>query len=184
MWSEHDVLCPLRCEKGLGAWGLLPLEGFGGWWWEMRLHALFGTLEVRVPDAQARVDDALAVAAVAAGLVLWLSRRFDAGELPPPIAAWRIAENRWSAARDGTRGRMADLQHGTLRDTDELLAERLDQIAPQVAEIGADGALAHARRLLEANGAQRQRELASALGLKGLVATLADDFLLPPASAV
>ena len=79
---------------------------------------------------------------------------------------------------------MADLQHGTLRDTDELLAERLDQIAPQVAEIGADGALAHARRLLEANGAQRQRELASALGLKGLVATLADDFLLPPASAV
>ena len=29
MWSEHDALCPLRCGNGLGAWGLLPLEGFG-----------------------------------------------------------------------------------------------------------------------------------------------------------
>src|ERR1035437_4416567 len=29
VWSEHDALCPLRCGTGLGAWGLLPLEGFG-----------------------------------------------------------------------------------------------------------------------------------------------------------
>jgi PLD-like domain len=28
VWSEHDALCPLRWGKGLGAWGLLPLEGF------------------------------------------------------------------------------------------------------------------------------------------------------------
>ena len=29
VWSEHDALCPLRCGKGLGVWGLLALEGFG-----------------------------------------------------------------------------------------------------------------------------------------------------------
>src|SRR5260370_41977780 len=28
LWSERAALCPLRCGKGLGAWGLLPLEGF------------------------------------------------------------------------------------------------------------------------------------------------------------
>src|SRR5260370_30282885 len=27
LWSERATLCPLRCGKGLGAWGLLPLEG-------------------------------------------------------------------------------------------------------------------------------------------------------------
>ncbi|MFL5519221.1 MAG: YbdK family carboxylate-amine ligase [Gemmatimonadales bacterium] len=152
------------------------LEGFGGWWWELRLHALLGTLELRVPDAQSRVQDALAVAATAAGLVIWLCARFDAGDLPPPDAAWRIAENRWSAARHGTRGRMADLQSGALRDTDELLAERLDQVAPLVAGLGGPAAIEGARGLLVANGAHRQRELATELSLTGLVAKLADDF--------
>src|SRR5260370_20362005 len=27
LWSERATLCPLRCGKVLGAWGLLPLEG-------------------------------------------------------------------------------------------------------------------------------------------------------------
>src|SRR6266851_759796 len=26
LWSERATLCPLRCGKVLGAWGLLPLE--------------------------------------------------------------------------------------------------------------------------------------------------------------
>src|SRR5579859_5797224 len=28
LWSERAALCPLRCGKGLSAWGLLSLEGF------------------------------------------------------------------------------------------------------------------------------------------------------------
>lgn len=160
------------------SWGRAAdrLDGFHGWWWEARLHPRFGTLEVRVPDAQTRLADAVAVAAVAAGLVLWLCARHDAGELPAPAPAWRIAENRWSAARHGTGGRMADVGGGTLRDTDELLAGRLEAIAPHVTSLGGQDALRDARRLIEHTGADRQRALAAELGLRGLVAKLADEF--------
>jgi carboxylate-amine ligase len=191
MASVRPLICTLLPRQGIPPayagwdqladdlrWGGLAgsLDGFRGWWWEMRLHPLFGTLEVRVPDAQARVEDTLAVAAVAVGLVLWLCARFDAGELPAPAPSWRIAENRWSAARHGTHGRMADLQDGIQRDTDELLGERLDQIAPLVAGLGATDAVARARGLIEVNGAQRQREIAAGGGLELLVARLADEF--------
>src|SRR4051812_23492906 len=34
------------------------------WWWELRPHPSYGTLEVRVPDTQATVDEASGIAAV------------------------------------------------------------------------------------------------------------------------
>jgi hypothetical protein len=71
---------------------------------------------------------------------------------------------------------MADVQSGILRNTEELLADRLQQIAPQLASLGAQAAVSDARRLIEHAGADRQRALAADLGLRGLVATLADEF--------
>jgi glutamate---cysteine ligase / carboxylate-amine ligase len=152
------------------------LDGFGGWWWEMRLHPLFGTLEIRVPDAQTRVHDALAVVVVSSALLLWLAARHDADDLPAPAPSWRIAENRWSAARHGADGQLADLETGVLRATTELIAERLEQIAPLATALGGGDAIERARGLLECGGADRQRKLAAELGLRGLVETLADEF--------
>jgi carboxylate-amine ligase len=152
------------------------LEGFQGWWWELRLHAGFGTLEVRVPDAQTRPEEALAVVAFTAGLVSWLCARHDARELPEPAPGWRIAENRWSAARDGARGRMADVYSGALRDTAELLEQRLSDVSAFAAALGAARSIEVAGGLIEMSGADRQRELARELGLRGLAETLAEEF--------
>ena len=80
------------------------------WWFELRLHATYGTLELRVPDAQARVDDVHGVAAFAFGLMQVLAARYDAGEPLPVHDSWRIDENRWSAMRDGVGGTLADLR--------------------------------------------------------------------------
>src|SRR4051794_25200119 len=42
----------------------LQRAGFpGAWWWELRPHHAFATLELRVPDSQATIADARAVAA-------------------------------------------------------------------------------------------------------------------------
>jgi hypothetical protein len=71
---------------------------------------------------------------------------------------------------------MADVESGALRDTGELLAERLEEIAPHLARLGAQEALADARGLIEHTGAERQRALAADVGLHGLVATLAAEF--------
>jgi len=136
------------------------------WWWELRLHPVHGTLELRVPDAQATVADAAAVAAFAHCLAVWLAARHDANDLPPPDPTWRIEENRWSACRYGLDARLADLQTGERKPVREVLEERLVALAPAARAVDAVTELEGVRHLLAANGAERQREAAAGFGAR------------------
>ncbi len=82
------------------------------WWWELRLHPVFGTVEVRVPDTQRTVADSAAIATVVHALASDLAARHDAGEALPVAESWRIDQNRWSACRHGLEGEMTDLVSG------------------------------------------------------------------------
>ena len=75
------------------------------WWFELRLHATYGTLELRVPDAQSSVDDVHGVAAFAYGLIHALAARFDAGETLP--VARLVADRREPLGGDARRRRRA-----------------------------------------------------------------------------
>ena len=147
------------------------------WWWELRPHPIFGTLEVRVPDAQTTIADASGVAAFVQALVAWLAERHREGVPLPAPPTWRIEENRWSAARHGVEGRMADLATGEQRPTRERLSELLEALEPTAARLGSSAQLAAASRLVEANGAIRQRGIARERGSAGLAAWLADRFV-------
>jgi glutamate---cysteine ligase / carboxylate-amine ligase len=153
------------------------LTGPAQWWWELRLHPLHATVEVRVPDAQATVADSAALGAVVHALVARLADRHDAGDLPGPAETWRIEENRWSACRHGTRGRMADLETGRSEPTDARLGALLDELEPDAERLGCAPELTAARALVQANGAARQREAAGGGGAVGATAWLADRFV-------
>jgi carboxylate-amine ligase len=127
------------------------------WWWELRPHIGFGTLEVRVPDAQTTVAEAAGVAAFVHALVGWLAARHDAGEALSAHPRWKIEENRWAAARDGLDALLADLDTGEPQPARERLLGLLEQIAPH-----AGPELEHARALIGENGAVRQRAAADA----------------------
>jgi carboxylate-amine ligase len=144
----------------------------GRWWWELRPHPRYGTLELRVPDAQASLLDAGAIAAVAHCLVAWLARG-DAAPPAPPAPTWRIEENRWSALRHGVEGSLADLETGERQPTRERLHALLDALGPVGADLGCAAQLARARELVEANGAMRQR---AAGGPREAAAWLAEQF--------
>jgi glutamate---cysteine ligase / carboxylate-amine ligase len=147
------------------------------WWWELRPHPGFGTLELRVPDAQTTIEAAGGVAALAQSLVAWMSARHDAGEDLPGAPTWRIEENRWSAARHGVEGTMANLRTGERRSTRERLTELIETLAPVARLLGCEGELETARDLAKANGAMRQREVGAELGLHGLAEWLGDRYL-------
>ncbi len=146
------------------------------WWWELRLHPGFGTLEFRVPDAQSTVADAAAIAAVVQALVALLAERHDRGEELPVAPLWRIEENRWSACNYGVEGRVADLQTGSLRPTryclEELLAE-LERLGPR---LHSEAALSRAREMVEVNGAIAQRRVARDGGMRALAGWLVERF--------
>jgi glutamate---cysteine ligase / carboxylate-amine ligase len=154
--------------------GSVPEPGF--WWWELRPHPRFGTLELRVPDAQTTLADAAAVATVAHALVVELAERHDAGDLPRPAPSWRIAENRWSAGRHGVEGTLADLETGEPRPTRDLLDQLVERLEPVAERIGAGDALADVQRLGRRNGALLQRAVADEHGPHGLAGWLADRF--------
>jgi carboxylate-amine ligase len=147
------------------------------WWWELRPHPQFGTLELRVPDAQTTVAEAAGVAAFAQCLVSTLAERFDAGERDEAMPSWRIAENRWWAARDGIEGQLADLVTGERRPTRGRLHELLVELAPAAARLGCEAQLSETDRLAAENGAMRQRVVAATEGLNGLVRWLGERWL-------
>ena len=75
------------------------------WWFELRLHATYGTLELRVPDAQSSIDDVHGVAAFAFGLVQCAGRALRRGR----AAARRrlVADRREPLVGDARRRRAA-----------------------------------------------------------------------------
>ncbi len=147
------------------------------WWWELRPHPTFGTLEVRVCDSQATVADAAALAAVIHALVAALRDRHLAGEQCAAAPSWRIDENRWSACRHGVAGLMADLQSGELAPTRQRLEGRLLELAPYAKSLGCGRALGDARRLLAGGGTPAaHRALVAKLGVRALVDDLCRRF--------
>jgi carboxylate-amine ligase len=148
------------------------------WWWELRPHPAFGTLELRVPDAQSTVEDAAAVAALAHALVGWLAARHDAGEPLETADTWRLEENRWSAARRGMDAELADLATGGRTPARERLAALLAELAPVAERLGCAAELATVERLAAGNGAIRQREVAAGGGgVRAVTAWLADQYV-------
>ena len=155
--------------------GIVP--GPGSWWWELRPHLGYGTLELRVPDAQTTLADAGAIAAVTQSLVASLAERHDAGgEEVDPVPTWRIEENRWAACRHGVEAEFADLRSGERRPAREALHALVDRLEPFAERLGAVEPLEHARKLAERSGAMRQREVFAETGAHGLAEWLARRF--------
>ena len=151
-------------------------------WWDLRLNASYGTVEIRVADSQTRVDDAAAIAALCQSLAASLAIRYDAGDRLPVHDTHRIAENRWRAVRDGLGGELVDLDTGTPFATRERLRNLVGELEPYAVTLGCERELGHARGLVTANGAVRQRAIAAAVGVDRLAGWLSDETELSTAS--
>ena len=117
-------------------------------WWSVRPHHDFGTVEVRICDAQSTADEADGLAALIVACVRRAAAEVDAGETPPDIPARLIEENMWRAIRHGLDGRLLDLE-----------AQRIDEF-PAAETLERLNAWAGADVTLPAfNGAQRQRRM-------------------------
>lgn len=170
-WAEFERA--LRWGASAGA-----LPDARRWWWELRVHPTFGTIELRLADTQTTVGETAAYAAVAHALVTWLAERAEAGEALSVAPTWRIEENAFVATRDGLDAHLADLDTGELEPLREKLERLLDELVPVAARLGCAGELEHARALAAGAGAAaRQRAEAERGGLDGLVMWLSDRLL-------
>ena len=126
-------------------------------WWDIRLHPFFDTLEVRVCDAQSRVDDTLAMAAVIQAVIVRL-HKLQRQNLTFRIYRRRVIdENRWRASRYGLEGKLIDFGREEEVETRSLVHELLEFIDGEVDELGSRREIEHVERILrEGTGADRQ----------------------------
>jgi carboxylate-amine ligase len=120
-------------------------------WWSVRPHASFGTVEMRICDAQVTAAQSEGVAALVVACVGQALRDVDDGvpfEDPPHRL---VEENMWRAIRHGMDGRMIDLQRGVEISARAQLERLWEWTAPIRSEARIDVALDGP------TGAQRQR---------------------------
>ena len=124
-------------------------------WWSVRPHHSFGTVEVRICDAQTRGDESLALAGLIAACIAQTAIDYDedgyAGR-GTPLEDREIDENLWRAIRHGMSGKMIDFRRGEEVEARAVLDELLAWTEP------AREALGIAVELPARNGAQRARE--------------------------
>jgi len=92
----------------------------------------------------------------------------------PPRRCWRRTAS--LAARDGIQARLIDPRERRLVPVRTLIQALAERCRPHAAALGCLEQFDQLGRLVEANGADRQRAAAGRTGLTTLVATLADRF--------
>jgi carboxylate-amine ligase len=120
-------------------------------WWSIRPHASFGTVEVRICDAQVTAAESEELAGLVVACVGQALRDVDEGVPFDHPAPRLIEENMWRAIRYGMDGTMIDFARGVEISTRAALEELWSWTAPVRQELRLDPALDGP------NGAQRQR---------------------------
>ena len=122
-------------------------------WWSIRPHFSFGTVEVRICDAQTTAGESEGLAALIAACVAQAARDIDEGVHAVDLPRRLIEENVWRAIRYGVEGDLIDLERGALYPGASALDRLLEWTAPARAALGLEVALP------ALNGAQRQRRM-------------------------
>jgi glutamate---cysteine ligase / carboxylate-amine ligase len=125
-------------------------------WWSVRPHFSFGTVEVRICDAQATAQESDALAALMVACIAQAVRDSDEGVPFPDFPPRLIEENMWRAIRYGLDGRLIDLERAEEYPARAAIERLLAWTAPMRAELSIEPTFS------ERNGAQRQRRMIEA----------------------
>jgi carboxylate-amine ligase len=138
--------------------------------WEVRPHPRFGTLEVRVMDAQPSLQRAIGLIALVQGLARHWVENPSAADLPAAI----LAADDFRALRYGLDTRIVDVD-GRMRPVRELAADAVASARAALGGSGSEDALDEVEAYLDdVPEYQRQRRVHAEHGMRGLLADLVD----------
>jgi carboxylate-amine ligase len=154
--------------------GALPEPSF--LWWDVRPQPRFGTVEVRIMDAQTSVADSAALVALVQSLARLECHEGFASDLlvaSPEV----LDENRFLAARDGVDAQLIDPDEGTRVPLRAKADEAVEACRSHAQILGCEAELDHVAVLAERPSAERQvLQARGPARLPGLVRSLAEAF--------
>ena len=127
-------------------------------WWDIRPHAFFNTLEVRICDIPTRLDETIAIAALIQATVakLWMLHQQNMS-----FRTYRrslIEENKWRAARYGIDGKLIDFGKQCEVPFRDLMYEYIRFVDPAVDMLGSRQEINYIHKILE-EGTSADRQL-------------------------
>jgi carboxylate-amine ligase len=120
-------------------------------WWSVRPHHSFGTVELRICDAQTSAAESTALEALLAACIAQAAIDVDEGVPFEDPAPRFVEENFWRAIRHGLDGKLIDLERREEYPAAAVADRLLAWTAPARAQLGIEPVLP------DENGAQRQR---------------------------
>src|SRR3954453_1609707 len=79
-------------------------------WWSVRPHHSYGTVELRICDAQSTAEEATAIAGLAAACIAQAAIDYDEGVRPDHVPGRVVEETLWRSIRYGLDGKMIDIE--------------------------------------------------------------------------
>jgi carboxylate-amine ligase len=177
-WAEHRRFYEALVETNC-------IREFTQVWWSVRPHHAYGTVEIRICDAQTELWQTLAVMSLAMALLAELAGQYDEGRLLPVLETRYIEENLWRAVRHGLDGNLVDFRKLREVPAADAVREIVEFSAPAAERLGLRPFIANVEQMLRSgNGAQRQlRAVREGRNMRevyaGTVQRLRDEVRLP-----
>jgi carboxylate-amine ligase len=133
--------------------------------WDIRPVPALGTIEMRICDGLATLEEVGAIAALTQCLVDDFSTLLDNGGTVPTMPPWHVQENKWRAARYGLDAIIILDAAGNEQLVTEHIRETVKRLEPVAARLGCSAELADVEKIIERGaGYQRQRRVAAENG--------------------
>ena len=153
--------------------------------WDIRPVPNLGTIEMRICDGLATLEEVGAIAALTQCLVHEFSTILDNGGTIPTMPPWHVQENKWRAARYGLDAIIILDAEGNEQLVTDHLRETLDRLAPIAEQLGCAAELGDVAKIIDRGaGYQRQRRIAAEHGgdLRAVVLDLVKQMRQGPAA--
>ncbi|MDZ4352880.1 MAG: glutamate--cysteine ligase [Arthrobacter sp.] len=133
--------------------------------WDIRPVPHFGTIEMRICDGLATLEEVGAIAALTQCLVDEFSTTLDNGGTIPTMPPWHVQENKWRAARYGLDAIIILDAAGNEQLVTDHIRETVARLEPVAVKLGCVTELADVLKIIERGaGYQRQRRVAAEHG--------------------
>lgn len=151
-WSEYVWLVNHLVDTGF-------INTIREIWWDIRPHHNFGTVEIRVCDMPATLDQVLALTALIQCLVQAISEQIEEGTYQSDCHPMMVQQNKWRATRFGPAAPLVNNDDYKQYTVVETVNHLVDLLAPMADRLDCAAELQAATRLPATTGSLQQLEI-------------------------
>lgn len=128
-------------------------------WWDIRPHHNFGTVEIRICDMPASLNQVLSITALVQCLVVAISREIDQGTFQSDYHPMMVQQNKWRATRFGADAELVSTRDYRQRSVEAFTVDLMNQLLNVAEELDCVDELMKLPDVVSNAGARQQLQI-------------------------